>query len=114
MNEPPKKHHPNKSAGISPALAKELDKSLEQMESGNPDGGLDWDESSETWSNIHPADIGTSSSALHKASSNEQVRFASLVEREKNENPELEHEEAFSRAVEKFNAMQDDEEDADE
>jgi hypothetical protein len=108
VNKPPKKHEPNESAGITPEIAAALDRAASAMESGDPDGIVEWDESSETWSNQHPSDIGTSSHSLHRVSSNEQVAFASLVERIKNENPELEHEQAYDAAVDRFNAMQDD------
>jgi hypothetical protein len=113
VNKPPKKHEPNPALGISSELAAQLDAAAAAMESGDPDGIVQWDESSETWSNQHPSDIGTSSHALAKASSNEQVRFGAMVEREKNRDPDIEHAEAYDRAVEKFDAMQDDEEDSD-
>lgn len=74
------KHEPNPATGITPELAAELDRAAAAMESGDPDGIVSWDESGETWSNIHPSDVGGGSQALSKTSSNSQVAFSSLVE----------------------------------
>ena len=99
--------------GITEDAAKRLDYAYYLMESGNPDGNVQWDESSET--EQHPSDIGGSSHSAHKGiSSNEQVAFGSLVHRTKNENPGVEYEDAYDMAVDAWNAKHGDDEDNDE
>lgn len=101
--------------GISEETARQLDLALHQMEQGGlVEGEVVHDPSSETYENIFPADIGTSSHALHKGSSSEQVAFGAMVEREKNADPDIEHSEAYDRAVEKFDATQEEDEEEDE
>jgi hypothetical protein len=95
-------------AGISEQTARQLDLALHQMESGNPDGSVVWDESSETIPNLRAAEIGTSSHSAHRGiSSNTDMLFSAMVQREKNADPDIEHDVAYDRAVDKFNAMQD-------
>jgi hypothetical protein len=108
---PPRKHEVRPELGITEEVARRLDKAMAEMETGNAGGVVQWDESGETWGNIHASDIGTGSQTRHKGiSSNEQVMFASLVEREKNTDPSIEHGEAYARAAEKVDEMEDNEE----
>jgi hypothetical protein len=103
------------ATGITPAIAAELDRGLKEMETGDPDGTVQWDESSETLTHLHPSGIGESSHAVHRGiSSNSDMLFSALVQREKNADPDIEHEEAYDRAVEKLNAIQEGEGEEDE
>ena len=92
---PEKKHEVNLAAGITPEIAAELDRQLAESETGDPDGTVNWDSSSETWAAFAQADVGRGTFARHEVSYNEQVAFASLVHRVKNEHPDLEYDEAY-------------------
>ena len=102
---PEKKHEVNLAAGITPEIAAELDRQLAESETGDPDGTVNWDSSSETWAAFAQADVGRGTFARHEVSSNEQVAFASLVHRVKNEHPDLEYDEAYDLAVDRWNAQ---------
>jgi hypothetical protein len=95
-----------KATGITPEIAAELDKAVEEMEAQRD---VHLDPTSETPQ--YQADIGRNTYARHEGiSSNEQILFSTLVEREKNQDPDIEHAEAYDRAVDRFNAMQDEDE----
>jgi hypothetical protein len=113
MTEYPRRHEVRPELGITEEVARELDKQLAESETGNPDGDVYWDDSSETYASLAQSDLGDRTYARHKVSSNEQIAFASLVHRTKNENPDFEFEDAYDLAVDKWNAQHgsDDEDD---
>ena len=82
--------------------ARLMDLAMHQMETGNPDGDVVFDESSETFSNIFPAELGTGSQALNRRSSNYEMRLKALEEREKAADPDAEFEVTNQRAYEKW------------
>ncbi|HVF02132.1 MAG TPA: hypothetical protein VNA27_12480 [Rubrobacteraceae bacterium] len=111
MSEYPRKHEVRPELGITEEVARQLDAAAAEMESGGVGGEVVHDPSSETLENLHAADIGYSSQVVHRGiSSNEQVMFGAMVEQEKNEDPDIEHSEAYDRAAEKFDQMVGDEE----
>ena len=105
MDKYPRVHEVNEAAGVTEEVARRLDKSLAEMESGNLDGTVLWDETSETLPNLFPSEQGTSSHAVHKGiSSNAEMRRSALIAREKAADPDCEMDVAVERAEEKFDA----------
>ena len=103
MSKYPRVHEVNPALGITKKVALKLDKAFYEMEQGGLGSEVIHDPSSETWENLHQADIGRNTYSRHEGiSSNEQVAFAALVEKTKNQNPDLEHSEAYDIAAERF------------
>ena len=99
----PKIHEPNPAGGLSAEAARQLDLAAFEMETGNPDGNVIFDPTSETFENIHPSEIGTGSHSVHRGiSSNYEMRLKALEEREKAADPDAEFEVTNQRAYEKW------------
>jgi hypothetical protein len=97
----PRVHSPGN--GLDEAGARLLDLALYQMETGNPDGTVIFDPSSETLENVHASEIGTGSHSVHRGiSSNYEMRLSALEEREKAADPDAEFEVTNARAYEKW------------
>jgi hypothetical protein len=95
MEDVPKKHEANEALGITPELARELDKQIAEHE----DQTDTYDESGETYSVLAPAELGTGSQALRGTpTSNEQIARGSLIHRLKGENPDWEYDQAIEEA----------------
>jgi hypothetical protein len=101
------KHEPNEALGITAEIAAALNQAAAEMETGDPDGNVRWDPSSESVPNLHQADIGKNTYARNdvRVSSNSDMLWTALVHREKNADPDIEYETAVERAAEKFNKI---------